>query len=112
MGFMQIVVIAVMMLRENWRMGLAVLLLMPLSIIISSRISAACGTYFRRLFEESGKMYSVVEESYASYQTTKAYNYEETTIAAHAAANGRQKDAEAKALFLQEIGRASCRERV
>lgn len=76
MGFMQIVVIAVMMLRENWRMGLAVLLLMPLSI---------------------------VEESYASYQTTKAYNYEETTIAAHAAANKRQKDAEAKAIFLQGL---------
>ena len=103
MGFMQIVVIAVMMLRENWRMGLAVLLLMPLSIVISSRISAACGTYFRRLFEESGKMYSIVEESYASYQTTKAYNYEETTIAAHAAANKRQKDAEAKAIFLQGL---------
>lgn len=103
MGFMQIVVIAVMMLRENWRMGLAVLLLMPLSIIISSRISAACGTYFHRMFEESGKMYSVVEESYASYQTTKAYNYEETTIAAHAAANKRQKDAEAKAIFLQGL---------
>ena len=89
MGFLQILVIAVMMLRENWRMGLAVLLLMPLSIIISSRISAACGTYFHRMFEESGKMYSVVEESYASYQTTKAYNYEETTIAAHAAAKNR-----------------------
>lgn len=103
MGFMQIVVIAVVMLRENWRMGLAVLLLMPLSIVISSRISAACGTYFRRLFEESGKMYSIVEESYASYQTTKAYNYEETTIAAHAAANKRQKDAEAKAIFLQGL---------
>lgn len=103
MGFMQIVVIAVMMLRENWRMGLAVLLLMPLSIVISSRISAACGTYFHRMFEESGKMYSVVEESYASYQTTKAYNYEETTIAAHAAANKRQKDAEAKAIFLQGL---------
>ena len=48
-------------------------------------------------------MYSIVEESYASYQTTKAYNYEETTIAAHAAANKRQKDAEAKAIFLQGL---------
>lgn len=103
MGFLQILVIAVMMLRENWRMGLAVLLLMPLSIIISSRISAACGAYFHRMFEESGKMYSVVEESYASYQTTKAYNYEDATIAAHAAANGRQRDAEAKAIFLQGL---------
>ena len=100
MGFLQILVIAVMMLRENWRMGLAVLLLMPLSIIISSRISAACGAYFHRMFEESGKMYSVVEESYASYQT---YNYEDATIAAHAAANGRQRDAEAKAIFLQGL---------
>ncbi len=48
-------------------------------------------------------MYSVVEESYASYQTTKAYNYEDATIAAHAAANGRQRDAEAKAIFLQGL---------
>ncbi len=47
-------------------------------------------------------MYWVVEESYASYQTTKAYNYEETTIAAHAAAN-KTKDAEAKAIFLQGL---------
>lgn len=103
MGFLQITVIAVMMLRENWKLGLAVLLLTPLSILISSRISAACGTYFHQMFEESGKMYSVVEESYASYQTTKAYNYEETTIAAHAAVNERQKKQEAKALFLQGL---------
>ena len=103
MGFLQITVIAVMMLRENWKLGLAVLLMTPLSIFISSRISAACGTYFRQMFEESGKMYSVVEESYASYQTTKAYNYEETTIAAHAAVNERQKKQEAKALFLQGL---------
>lgn len=103
MGFMQIIVIAVMMLRENWKMGLAVLLLMPLSILISSRISARCGNYFRKMFRESGELYSVVEESYASYQTTKAYNYEETTIAAHAAVNERQKKQEAKALFLQGL---------
>ena len=103
MGFLQITVIAVMMLRENWKLGLAVLLMTPLSIFISSRISAACGTYFHQMFEESGKMYSVVEESYASYQTTKAYNYEETTIAAHAAVNERQKKQEAKALFLQGL---------
>ena len=57
MGFLQITVIAVMMLRENWKLGLAVLLMTPLSIFISSRISAACGTYFRQMFEESGKMY-------------------------------------------------------
>lgn len=103
MGFLQIVVIAVMMLRENWKMGLAVLLLMPLSIVISSRISAACGTYFHRMFEESGKMYSVVEESYASYQTTKAYNYEKATMKAHAEVNERRKQTEAKALFLQGL---------
>lgn len=103
MGFMQIIVIAVMMLRENWKMGLAVLLLMPLSILISSRISARCGNYFRKMFRESGELYSVVEESYASYQTTKAYNHEEATIAAHAAINDRQKDAEAKAIFLQGL---------
>ena len=60
MGFMQIIVIAVMMLRENWKMGLAVLLLMPLSILISSRISARCGNYFRKMFRESGELYSVV----------------------------------------------------
>ena len=103
MGFFQIVVIAYVMLRENWRLGLAVLLLMPVSIWLSSLISAKCGGYFRQMFEESGKLYSVVEESYSNYQTTKAYNYEQSTIQSHTAVNERQKKAEGKAIFLQGI---------
>lgn len=103
MGFFQIVVIACVMLRENWRLGLAVLLLMPVSLWLSSLISAKCGGYFRQMFEESGKLYSVVEESYSNYQTTKAYNYEQSTIQSHTAVNERQKKAEGKAIFLQGI---------
>ena len=103
MGFFQIVVIACVMLRENWRLGLAVLLLMPVSIWLSSLISAKCGGYFRQMFEEGGKLYSVVEESYSNYQTTKAYNYEQSTIQSHTAVNERQKKAEGKAIFLQGI---------
>ena len=108
-GFLQIITLSVVMLLEDWRLALIVLIFMPLSIWLSARISSLSEKHFDQMFEESGKLYSVVEESYANYQTSKAYNFEEDTIRAHQEVNKRQQKAETTANFLGamvQIGRA------
>ena len=105
LGFFHIVAISVTMLAEDWRLGLIVLLLTPLSIWLSVTVSAKSEVYYDTMFEEDGKLHSVVEESYSNYHTTKAYNHEADTIAAHSEVNLRERKAETSANFLSAIVR-------
>lgn len=104
-GFLQIFVITVLMFFENWVLALAVLVITPLSVFLSSRISQISEKYFHDMFTESGKLNSVVEETYTNYATTKAYNYEVATLKKHEEINLRQRNAEIKANFISSAVR-------
>ena len=104
-GFLQIFVITVLMFFENWVLALAVLVITPLSVFLSSRISQISEKYFHDMFTESGKLNSVVEETYTNYATTKAYNYETSTLKKHEEINLRQRNAEIKANFISSAVR-------
>ena len=104
-GFLQIFVITVLMFFENWVLALAVLVITPLSVFLSSRISQISEKYFHDMFTESGKLNSVVEETYTNYATTKAYNYETATLKKHEEINLRQRNAEIKADFISSAVR-------
>lgn len=104
-GFLMIVVIAVMMLRENWLLALFVLGLTPLSIWLSSFISSKSEKYYYNMFSEGGNLNSVVEESFTNFATTKAYNLESYVEGKHAAVNMRRRKAEELANFTGSIVR-------
>ena len=104
-GFLQILVITVLMFFENWQLALAVLVITPLSVFLSSAISQISEKYFHNMFTESGRLNSIVEETYTNYATTKAYNYEKTTIKRHEEINIQQRDAEIKATFISSAVR-------
>ena len=104
-GFLQILVITVLMFFENWQLALAVLVITPLSVFLSSTISQISEKYFHNMFTESGRLNSIVEETYTNYATTKAYNYEKTTIKRHEEINIKQRDAEIKATFISSAVR-------
>lgn len=104
-GFLQILVITVLMFFENWQLALAVLVITPLSVFLSSAISQISEKYFHNMFTESGRLNSIVEETYTNYATTKAYNYEKTTIKRHEEINIKQRDAETKATFISSAVR-------
>ena len=93
------------MFFENWILALVVLFITPFSILLSSKISSKCEKHFDSMFEESGKLNSLVEESYSNYATTKAYNYENETIRKHRIINEKQRDEEIKANFIAAIVR-------
>ena len=102
-GFLQMIFIAVALLAEDWRLGLIVLATTPLSLCLSVIISSASGRFFRATFRESAELYSVVEESYTNFSTTKAYNLEDTMKRKHAATNRRQEAAQAKSGFVSGL---------
>ena len=102
-GFLQIIAIAVVMLLEDWRLALMVIVLMPLSIWLSAVLAEKSSGYYREMHHQSGRLYSVVEESYTNYATTKAYNLEKYNYARHEEINRLQQKAEARANFLGSV---------
>ena len=98
-GFFQILLIAVAMFLENWILACFVILMTPASIWLSSKIAGKSEKYYDTMFETSGALTDLVEESFSNYPTTKAFNLEEYTCQRHAAVNEKLRDATAKANF-------------
>ena len=102
-GFLQLAAIAVMLFLENWLLALVVIVFVPLSIWLSTRIAGRSERYFHEMFKQGGRLSAVVEEAYTNYDTTKAYNLEEDCGRRHAKINREQIKAETKASFLSAI---------
>ena len=102
-GVFQILVISVVMFYEDWRLAGFVVLLTPLSMLLSARIAAISEKHYDEMFEQSGKLSQIVEESFSNYPTTKAYNLEEYTQRKHAAVNEALRASTAKANFTGAI---------
>lgn len=104
-GFLMILAIAVMMLLEDWRLGLIVIALTPLSILLSSFLSSKSEKHFYTMFTQAGELNSLVEEAFTNFATTKAYNLERYTEEKHAVVNDRRRDSEATANYTASIVR-------
>lgn len=104
-GFLMILAIAVMMLLEDWRLGLIVIALTPLSILLSSFLSSKSEKHFYTMFTQAGELNSLVEEAFTNFATTKAYNLERYTEDKHAVVNDRRRDSEATANYTSSIVR-------
>lgn len=102
-GAFQILVISVAMFLENGVMACMVILLTPLSLWLSSRVASLCEKHFDKMFETSGKLSELVEESFSNYPTTKAYNLEDYTAEKHAVINEELARTTAKANFTSSI---------
>jgi len=98
-GVFQILLIAVAMVGEDWRLALFVILLTPLSLLLSSRIASISEKYYDDMFERSGKLTEFVEECFSNYPTTKAYNLEAQLGQRHSVINENVRSATIKANF-------------
>lgn len=102
-GFFQIIMIAVAMFLENWILAVFVVLMTPLSVLLSSKIAAASEKHFDERFESAGKLSEVVEECFSNYPTTRAYNLEDYTAEKHGVINEKLRAASAKSDFTSSI---------
>lgn len=104
-GFLMLIAIAGMMLRENWLLAVFVLLFTPASILLSTKLSSLSEKHYHEMFTEMGNLNSLVEESFTNFATTKAYHLEDYAQRKHAVVNKRRADAEYHANFIASIVR-------
>lgn len=100
MGGLQLVAIAVMLFVENWQMALAVILLVPLSTVVSTVIAKKSMGYYDKMWKSYEDLYSCVEETYGGIETVKCYNMEETVRKKHAKINDKLTSVNKRAVFL------------
>ncbi len=75
-GFLQMAVIAVILFLTDWRMAIPVVLLAPLSVLLSAKMAGLGEKHWDDHYELGGKLTSLAEEAYTNYPTTKAFNRE------------------------------------
>lgn len=75
-GIVRIVIITYMMFAINPWLALAVVALVPLSVVLSVAISAKCEKSWHGYRKVNGKLYSLIEEDFGGFDTVKAFNLE------------------------------------
>ncbi len=76
-GFVRIVLITIHMYQVNWAMATAVVVLVPLSVMLSVYISNKSEKTWHQFRKVNGQMYAFIEEDYGGFDTVKAFNLEE-----------------------------------
>ncbi len=75
-GFLQMFVIAVILFFTDWRMAIPVVLLSPLSVLLSAKMATLGEKHWDKHFNLGGELTALAEEAYTNYPTTKAFNRE------------------------------------
>ena len=72
-GFLQMLVIAVILFFTDWRMAIPVVFLSPLSVLLSAKMATLGEKHWDKHFDLGGKLTALAEEAYTNYPTTKAF---------------------------------------
>ena len=75
-GFLQMFVIAVLLFFTDWRMAIPVVLLSPLSVLLSAKMATLGEKHWDKHFNLGGELTALAEEAYTNYPATKAFNRE------------------------------------
>ncbi|MBQ4001033.1 MAG: ABC transporter ATP-binding protein, partial [Lachnospiraceae bacterium] len=102
-GFLKLGVIAVILIVTDWRLAIPVVLLSPLSILLSSKMAGLGEKHWDNHYELSGKLTSLAEEAFTNYPTTKAFNREAELLAKYDEVSERQQKSRIVANFLSSI---------
>lgn len=102
-GFLQMIVIAVILFFTDWRMAIPVVLLSPLSVLLSSKMAGLGENHWDKQYELSGKLTSLAEEAFTNYPTTKAFNREKELQERYDELSQRQQQSGIRGHFLSSI---------
>ncbi|MBO7397484.1 MAG: ABC transporter ATP-binding protein [Clostridia bacterium] len=102
-GFLQMAVIAVMLFITDWRLAIPVVLLSPLSVLLSARMATLGEKHWDKHFDLGGELTSLAEEAYTNYPTTKAFNREEELQKRYDALSEKHQKSGIFANFLSSI---------
>ena len=102
-GFLQIIVIALILFFTDWRMAIPVVLLSPLSVLLSAKMASLGEEHWDKHFDLGGKLTSLAEEAFTNYPTTKAFNREAALQERYDELSGRHQHSGILGAFLSSI---------
>ncbi|MBQ6654008.1 MAG: ABC transporter ATP-binding protein [Erysipelotrichaceae bacterium] len=102
-GFLQIIVIAITLLLTDWRLAIPVILLAPLSVLLSTRMATLGQERWDRHYSLSGELTSLAEEAFTNYPATKAFNREDVLQKKYEELSARHQNNGCLANFLSSI---------
>lgn len=98
-GAVQILVTVVFMFVLNWILALVVIVLTPISVVVSRFISNHNSRYFKKQNEMMGKLTAYTLESITNLETIQSFGGEENRIATFEESNEEARKASFKASF-------------
>ena len=102
-GLFQLVLIAVAMFLEDPVLAAFVVVMMPFSLWLSSKIAGLSEKHYDDFFDQSGKLSELVEEAFSNYPTSKAYNLEDYLDDRHGVINEEVRKSSIRANFTGSI---------
>jgi len=102
-GFLQMMVITVILFLTDWRMAIPVVLLSPLSILLSTKMATVGEKHWDKHWDLGGKLTALAEESFTNYPTTKAFCGEEEMQKKYDALSERHQHSRILGDFLSSI---------
>ena len=97
-GVIRMVILAVAMLLLDWRIALAVLIVVPMMILTSAFLSRMARVAFRRSRESLGDVSTELEEGISGVKVAQAFNRGEANAERFADLNRRNRDANVLAM--------------
>lgn len=98
-GVVAILMTLVFMFTLNWALGIIVVLLTPISLLVSKKISSYNSKHFRSQAEANGKLAAELQESLSNSETVSAWGIKEDRKRAFLEANESAKHHNFKASF-------------
>ena len=102
-GFLRMAVIALLLFLTDWRMAIPVVLLSPLSVLLSAKMATLGEKHWDKHFDLGGKLTSLAEEAFTNYPTTKAFNREKDLQDRYDALSERHQNSGILGHFLSSI---------
>lgn len=102
-GFLQMTVIAVILFLTDWRMAIPVVMLSPLSILLSTKMATLGEKHWDKHWDLGGKLTALAEEAFTNYPTTKAFCGEGTMQEKYDALSKRHQHSRILGNFLSSI---------
>ena len=97
------------LLYIDLRLGLLIIILTPLSIIVSRAIAARSYNYARKQAESRGRETGFVNEMIGAQKVVRAFNREEETLREFSVLNDELREASLKATFISSLTNPSTR---
>ena len=102
-SLLQVIGTLIVMFFLSWQLALVSLLIVPLSILMTTRIAKRSQLHFATQWRETGKVNGHVEEMHTGHSVVLAYNRRERAMADFDSYNDALYEASFKAQFLSSI---------